>query len=133
MAGPAYLQHVGTRGHTSRRPAQRCTVVLFPTGRVLLPAAARRRLGLAHQPTNGDIVLGAVVPSDSEPLSRRARRVPACWAFTTRPDRRADSASGRYERRSEAVESCAVEAIDGRAARVVFDDERWQRRRPSDN
>jgi hypothetical protein len=107
--------------------------VLFSSGRALLPAAALRRLGLAHLPADWDVVLGAVVPGDSKPPSRRARRAPACWAFTTRPDGAADAASGRYDRRSEAIESCAIEAIDGRAARVAFDGERWQRRRPSDN
>ena len=115
MAGPAYLQHVGTRGHTSRRPALNCTVVLLSSGRALLPAAARQRLGLAHLPTDGDIVLGVVVPGDAKPLSRRGRRVPCCWAFTTRQDRPTDTPSGRYERRSEAVESCAVEAIAQRS------------------
>jgi hypothetical protein len=134
MAGPAYLQHVGTRGQTGRRHGQSCTVVLFSSGRGLLPTAARGRLGLAHLPAEGDVVLGAVVVArDTGPLARRGRRGPACWAFTTRPDRGAGSASGRYERRSEAVESCAVEAIDGRAARVAFEGERWLRRRPSDN
>jgi hypothetical protein len=98
-----------------------------------VPATARRRLGLAHLPADQDIVLGAVVARDTGPLARRGRRGPACWAFTTRPDHADDAAEGRYDRRSEAVESCAVEAIDGRAARVAFDDERWLRRRPSDN
>jgi hypothetical protein len=59
--------------------------------------------------------------------------MPSCWAFTTRPDRPGGTGSSRYGRRSEAVESCAVEAIDGRTARVAFDEERWQQRRPTDN
>jgi hypothetical protein len=133
MAEPAYLQHIGTRRRADRRPAQSCAVVLLPAGRALLPAAARRRLGLVHLPADGEVVLGSVVPADVGPRFRRARRAPACWAFTTRSGRGDGTASGRYGHRSEAVESCAVEAIDGRAARVAFDGERWQRRRPSDN
>ena len=132
MAKPDYLKHIGTRRRGARRSDQTCTVVLLAPGRALLPSVARQRLGLAGWPPDRDIELGSVAPRESTSVTGRRRGRADCWVFM-RSDQPGEPSTGRYDRRSEAVESCAVEAIDGYAARQSFDNERWQQRRPSDN
>ena len=132
MARPDYLKHIGTRRRGARRSDQTCTVVLLASGRAFLPSAARQRLGLAGLPPDREIELGSVAPHESASVTAHRRRRADCWVFM-RSDHLGEPSTGRYDRRSEAVESCAVEAIDGYAARQRFDNERWQQRRPSDN
>jgi len=132
MARPAYLNHIGTRSCATPRSDLPCTVVLRPQGRALLPTGAHQRLGLTQVPPDQDIELGAVAPHDRASLTRRRHGHPGSWVFL-RPDHSGGPSTGRYDYRSEAIESCAVEAIDGPVARLRFDNQRWQRRRPSDN
>jgi hypothetical protein len=117
---PDYLNRVEVR-HTS-------VVVLRPDGRSKLPRTARQRQ--AQTPPDQDIQLGWVVAHEAFPgLGRRTRAT--VWTFTC--DGQPDHGSARYHSRHDAAESCAVQAIDGPAARQRFDTDRWHNRRPDDN
>jgi hypothetical protein len=132
MARPGYLQHIRIRHDRTHRSDQTGTVVLLPQGRDLVPDEARQRLDLSDLPIDREITLGVVTPRDPAPVVRRRRTDPNAWGFATLEPAN-ETWSSTYRARSEAVESCAVEAIDGHDARRRFDVERWEQRRPTDN
>jgi hypothetical protein len=90
------------------------------------PAAVVLSAGSAER----EVVVGRVVPLAGVERQRDRRRVAPGWGYV-RGD--AGAVQGSYHSRREAAESCAVEAMDGPAARRCFDRERWERRRPMDN
>lgn len=122
---PPYLAHVRVRrwvGGTWR-------VLLAPEGRPHVPQLFLHRVarGNTDLPPDADIDLGLVAPRAVDDTGPGRPRVTA-WGSNRHghPD---DGGSGAYATRREAAESCAVEAIEGHAARQRFNVERARRRR----
>lgn len=120
---PTYLAHVSTR---RLPPGQTFVVVLKAPGRALLPAHVQWRL--ADVEATSDVRLGLVAPRKIEPVDGRQRVL--SWGYN-RWGHSDDGGSGAHYSRREAAESCAVEAIEGPAARQRFNASRSSRRRSS--
>ena len=121
-SGPGYLKRVVVRR--------------VGIGRADLEAAVVLRAGEgrpAEVPADLEMRLGRVVPQARSELNCASRaRAVSSWTFVCEGYGEGGRGGGWYRSRREAAESCAVEAIDGPAARRRFDFERWERWRPSE-